>query len=338
MKKMNQLALIAGLFLLRAQGVSAAAVFSDLTASATLTDNGYYNIYVSERLRDGSFFGTEWITAPTTEAWAEYSWATGQYLAYVLLGGNAARVPNGMKVQYSILDDGTWVDAGSVQPGSGARLYYVPIGVTAKAVRVMLTRASATYSDLFAFRVYGAATAPIGTLTTAVGVITNATVQTVNTWEGLPANLAVAWGDTAAGADSPRANGDMASKPQAVLIWSSDQYISGVALANGTWWYSGGAIVAMTVEALTEGVDPGVADPSDWSTVFTYSDSTTGAKLIDARFDSGSVITRALRLTVSDVQDAAGNPPRAGGVMSEVAILGGLIPPPPPTGTAILLR
>ncbi len=307
----------------------AAPLFTDLTGSATLTASGHYSNYEPERLRDASFFGTEWITDSTTQAWAQYSWATPQYLGYALLGGNAGRVPDGMKVQYSIEDDGVWVDAGAVAPGSGSRLHYVPVAQTAKAVRVLITRNSATHSDLQSFRLYGGATNPGFPLNLATDMMANATVQLTNTWEQVPANVVTAWSDQDANGDVPRANGDLAAKPQAILTWATDQDISGLAIANGTWWYSGGAIFAMTIEALAEGVDPGAATPSDWFSVFDYNDATTGAKLIDARFDVGSVTTRALRLTVTDVQDAAGNPSRAGGVITEIAVLGGVVIPEP---------
>lgn len=305
----------------------AAPLFTDLTGSATLAESGHYNVYTSGNLRDTSFFATEWITDSTTQAWAKYSWATPQYLGYALLGGNGSRVPDGMKVQYSVNDDGNWVDAGAVVPAGGAQLYYVPVAQTAKAARVLISRTSASYSDLRAFEMFGAATAPDGLMNTAPNMMAAASVQLLNTWEQPPGNLAAAWSDHAADGDAPRGNGDMASKPQAILSWTTDQRISGLAIANQSWWYSGGAIYAMTIEALAMGVDPALALPGDWSTVFSYSDTSAAAKLIDGRFANGTVATRALRLTITDVQDAQNNPPRAGGAITEIAVLGGVPEP-----------
>jgi len=334
--------MISTLALLLAVGNStiatAAPLFSDLTESATLTESGHYNIDDSENLRDGNFYGTGWITDSATETWAKYSWGTAQYLGYALLGGNVSRVPDGMKVQYSVNDDGVWIDAGTVAPATGNRLYYVPIAETAQAVRVLITRAVASYSDLSGFYVYGSATAPSDLMSTASDMMANAAVVLTGLWEDAPADVAAAWSDQDGNGIVPRANGDMASKPQAILTWATHQQISGLALVNGSWSYSGGAIFGMTIEALTEGVEPSLATPSDWSAVFDYSDAGTGVKLIDARFASGSVTTRSLRLTVTDVQDIPNNPSRAGGVITEIALLGGLIPPLPPTGTLISIR
>ncbi len=301
-------------------------VMSDLTASATLTQSGNYGGYPSDRLRDSSFFGTEWITDSTTLAWAKYNWAKPLYIGYALLLGNPGRVPDSMKVQYSVNDDGTWVDAGSVVPALGSNLYYVPVAKTVKAIRVLLSRNTATYSDLTAFHVYGSVAPAIGTLNIAPNIMSASSVQLINTWEQDPGNLNTFWSNKDTSGDLPRANGNMASKPQAILTWTSDQTISGLEIANMSWSYSGGSIYGMTIEALATGINPASAAATDWINVLTYNDTSAAPKLIDGQFTNGSVSTRALRITITSVQDTQSNTPRAGGGITEIVVAGGFIP------------
>jgi len=303
-------------------------IMTDLSPSATVTSCGNWPGYIADNLRGSNFWGTYWMSSASYPAWAKYSWTTPQYIGYVLLGGNGDRVPDGsMTLQYSVNDDGNWVDAAAVTVGGNKRLCYVPVGKSVKAARVLLVHTSAVpYVALYAFRVFGSVTPPIGTLNTASNMMAAATVQITNTWETQPSNFTTAWSDQVTDADSPRANGNIASKPQAILTWSTDQTISGLAIANQPWFYSGGSIYGMTIEACAKGVDPTGASAGNWNTVFTYNDTSAASKMINAIFPNGSVSTRGLRLTINSVQDIVPNTPRAGGAITEIAVLGGFVP------------
>ncbi len=108
-----------------------------------------------------------------------------------------------------------------------------------------------------------------------------------------------------------------------------EKSLSGLALANQAWYYTGGMIYGMHIDALNQGIDPNLATAGDWTTVYTYSDNTNSgiAKLISAQFDN-EVVTRALRLVFTNVSDTAPNAGRAGGGISEIDVIGGLVPEP----------
>jgi len=324
----------------------AAPTFNDLTAAATLTTNG--DLSTPEALRSPNFLGAQWITIDSPTHWAKYDLgASTKHLGYALLGGNIFRVPDDVTVQYSMTPTDNvngWINAGTVTPVAGSAMRMVAINANAKGVRVLMNKTSAPngHTDLEAFRVYGNDNLATQAISTNGQLMQQATISQVGTWENdlAPPTLASALTHLsnglvfATGDSRYRGNGDLATKPELRMSWADDLKISGLAIANNTWVSgSSGSILAMRVDALPTGFNPLLAVETDWFQVFNYTSAVTASKLIDARFDSGSVITRGLRIVITDVTNGPFGNGRSGGDLSEIVVIGGI---PEPASLSLL--
>ncbi len=315
----------------------AAPMFSDLTSSASVSVSGFFGGFPGTNLKDADFFGTHWYTgAPVSnQAIGTYTWGTTQHVGYVLLSGaEAGRIPQSVQLQYSVDGSTNWTNAGALLTPAAQSLFYVPVDLNVKGLRVILNSPSSNRA-MSGFYVYGNSNlAQAGQMATATNLFAQATETHTGTWEtdgaGFSALADTNVGDNNISSNYVRANAFAAGAPPTMtLTYAQEKSLSGLALANQAWYYTGGMIYGMHIDALNQGIDPNLATAGDWTTVYTYSDNTNSgiAKLISAQFDN-EVVTRALRLVFTNVSDTAPNAGRAGGGISEIDVIGGLVPEP----------
>jgi hypothetical protein len=321
----------------------AAPMFSDLTSSASVSVSDFYPGFSGSNMQDAAFFGTSWYTGNPVgnQAIGTYTWGTTQHVGYVLLsGGEAGRLADSVQLQYSVDGSTNWTNAGAAKTPAAQSLFYVPVDLNVKGLRVVLN-SSSTNQALSGFYVYGNndLAHPVQ-MVTATNLFSQATESHTGTWETDGTGFS-ALADTNVEDNSTnyvRANAFAAGAPPTMtLTYAQDKSLSGLALANQAWYYTGGMIYGMHIDALNTGIDPNLATAGDWTTVYTYSDNTdTGlAKLISAQFDN-AVVTRALRLVITDISNTANNADRAGGGISEIDVIGGLVPEPASMGLLML--
>lgn len=346
--------LIAGACFWALAQAHAAVVFEDLTPGVAAGSTYTFDAQLggANTLTNQNFLGGQWITDSTNPHWAQYAFGGVKYVGYVLLGGNVSRVPDFNQIQYTTDPSpgagSAWLTAGTVPAEAGLGMNYQPVDKVATAVRVYMSKSSApnAYSDLEAFRVYGGSDLSfLGRMNTndSATALGQATISLVNTWENNLGGVSVTTHltNTLVPGDSIfRGNGDLASKPELRLSWSANQLLSGVDIASRLWspGSGAGAIYAMRVDALPKGMDPALATEPDWATVATYNNALAASKLIHLPFDSGTLETRGLRLVLTDVGDGPYGASRAGGDISELILVGGVIPAAAPTGGVVRVK
>jgi hypothetical protein len=348
--KITTLAAVTTLALLPAIGTEshAAPVWQEIGGSATLTATAE-NISPVTNLRE--LFGQGWEVFTKNPESATYAWASQQHIAYLMVGGNPRTEGHldDLVIEYSVNNDGTWItvpDAYDVTYGGTIehQSVYLPVDVSAKAVRVTLDKPTNTTNfenmGLYGLNVYGSSTPPAGPMNTATDILANATLSMNGDWEidnvDITASSAqVRWDDDKApGGNTARGQGlnaDLVTTPtaDATFTWSTDQVLAGMEIANmKNGFNANGMIDRLNIEVLDEGIDPtatNLADPTNWTTQFVYDAATQPSisVLIDALFDDGTLVTRGVRMNIESafVETATG---RIDAHIEEIAFVGGV--------------